>query len=458
MSYEFESDDALSASRDIYTVSRLNREVRTVLEGSFPLIWLEGEISNLARPGSGHWYFTLKDEAAQVRCAMFRNRNMLVKGKPENGMQVLVRARIGLYEARGEYQLVIEHLEEAGDGALRRAFDALKAKLDAAGLFDMAHKQAIPALPRCIGVITSPSGAAIHDILTTLKRRFPGIPVIVYPVPVQGAEAAGEIARMIALAGKRAECDVLLLARGGGSLEDLWAFNEEVVARAIYACPIPIVAGIGHEVDITIADFVSDQRAPTPTAAAELVSPNQQEWRQRVVQLQSRLQRIASRTLEARQQQLRYVSGRLPHPARRLEERLQRLDELALRRNHAMQHLLRHRSSETRMMQERLQQFSPRQRLTQYRLQNHNLGQRLLTGLRHYLHRQQHQLQHLAHALDTVSPLATLSRGYAIVTTAVDDKIVRRASEVKIGDTIHTRLAQGKLESTITKIDDTQET
>jgi len=456
MSYEFESD-TLSTTRDIYTVSRLNREVRTVLEGSFPLVWLEGEMSNLARPGSGHWYFTLKDEAAQVRCAMFRNRNMLVKGKPENGMQVLVRARIGLYEARGEYQLVIEHLEEAGDGALLRAYEDLKAKLDAAGLFDVAHKQAIPALPRCIGVITSPTGAAIHDILTTLKRRFPGIPVIVYPVPVQGAEAGAEIARMITLAGERDECDVLLLARGGGSLEDLWAFNEEVVARAIYACPIPIVAGIGHEVDITIADFVADQRAPTPTAAAELVSPNQQEWRQRVLQLQTRLQRTAVRGLEARQQQLRYMSGRLPHPARRLEDRLQRLDELALRRNHAMQHLLRHRIATIRMMQERLQQFSPRQRLAQYRLQNQNLAQRLHTGLRHRLQNQQQHLQHLAHALDTISPLATLSRGYAIVTTAENDKIVRRASEVNPGDAIHTRLAQGRLVSTVTKIDESQD-
>ena len=456
MSYEFESDTP-STTRDIYTVSRLNREVRTVLEGSFPLVWLEGEMSNLARPGSGHWYFTLKDEAAQVRCAMFRNRNMLVKGKPENGMQVLVRARIGLYEARGEYQLVIEHLEEAGDGALLRAYEDLKAKLDAAGLFDVAHKQAIPALPRCIGVITSPTGAAIHDILTTLKRRFPGIPVIVYPVPVQGAEAGAEIARMITLAGERAECDVLLLARGGGSLEDLWAFNEEVVARAIYACPIPVVAGIGHEVDVTIADFVADQRAPTPTAAAELVSPDQQEWRQRVLQLQTRLQRTAVRGLQARQQQLRYMSGRLPHPARRLEDRLQRLDELALRRNHAMQHLLRHRTAAIRMMQERLQQFSPRVRLAQYRLQNQNLAQRLQTGLRHRLQRQQHQLQYLAHALDTVSPLATLSRGYAIVTTAGNDKIVRRASEVNPGDAIHTRLAQGRLVSTVTKIDESQD-
>jgi exodeoxyribonuclease VII large subunit len=262
---------------------------------------------------------------------------------------------------------------------------------------------------------------------------------------------------MIQLAGERAECDVLLLARGGGSLEDLWAFNEEIVARAIYACPIPIVAGIGHEVDVTIADFVADQRAPTPTAAAELVSPNQQEWRQRVLQLQTRLQRTAVRGLEARQQQLRYVSGRLPHPARRVEERLQRLDELELRRNHAMQHLLRHRRAAVDMIQERLQQFSPRQHLAQYRLHNHNLEQRLLTGFRHRLQHQQQQLQHLAHALDTVSPLATLSRGYAIVTTAGNDKIVRRAGEVNLGDAIHTRLAQGRLVSTVTKIDETQD-
>lgn len=451
---DFESEPPMT-DRDIYTVSRLNREVRSVLEGSFPLIWLEGELSNFARPGSGHWYFSLKDEAAQVRCAMFRNRNMLVKGQPENGMQVLVRARIGLYEARGEYQLIIEHLEEAGDGALRREFEQLKTRLEAAGLFDMAHKQPLPSLPRCIGVITSPTGAAIRDILTTLKRRFPGIPVIVYPVPVQGTGAGQEIARMINLAGERADCDVLLLARGGGSLEDLWAFNEEVVARAMFACPIPIVTGVGHEVDVTIADFVADQRAPTPTAAAELVSPDQSEWRLRLQQLHSRLQRTMTRNLDTRQQQLRYLATRLPHPGRRLEERLQRLDELELRRNHAMQHGLRHRSAEIAMLQQRLQKFSPLQRLAQFRLRNQNLGQRLLAALRHQLARQQLQLQHLAHALDTVSPLATLSRGYAIVTTS-DDKILRNATDVKSGETIQTRLAKGRLVSTVTQVDDAQ--
>ena len=256
------ADDRL---RDIYTISRLNREVKSVLEGSFPLLWVEGEISNFAQPASGHWYFSLKDEAAQVRCAMFRGRNRQVGFCPENGMQVLIRARIGLYEARGEFQIIAEHMEEAGDGALRRAFEALKQRLAAEGLFDSAHKRAIPERPRCVGVITSPTGAAVHDILTTLRRRFPALPVVIYPVPVQGEGVAAQIADMLALAGRRADCDVLILARGGGSLEDLWAFNEEVVARAIHACPLPVVSGIGHEVDVTIADFVADQRAAAPS-------------------------------------------------------------------------------------------------------------------------------------------------------------------------------------------------
>jgi len=427
-----------------------------VLEGSFPLIWLEGELSNLARPASGHWYFTLKDEAAQVRCAMFRNRNMLVKCRPEDGMQVLVRARIGLYEARGEYQLIIEHMEEAGDGALRRAFEQLKQKLQQAGLFDPAHKRPLPSLPSRIGVITSPSGAAIRDILTTLKRRFPAIPLVVYPVPVQGSGSAEKIARMIRLAGERNECDVLLLARGGGSLEDLWAFNEEVVARAIFDCPIPIVSGIGHEVDVTIADFVADQRAPTPTAAAELVSPDQEEWRLRLLQLQTRLRRTLQQQLAQRQQHLKWLIARLPHPGRRVEEWLQRLDDLELRRNNAMQNLLRHRQAHTRMLHERLQQFSPSQRLQRLVLQCRNLATRLSTAMQHQLARQQQRVQHLAHALDTVSPLATLSRGYAIVTTEVDKKIVRRARDVRSGDTLRTRLSEGQLVSTVTRIEDEQ--
>lgn len=438
--------------RDIYTVSRLNREVRSLLEGSFPLLWLEGELSNLAQPGSGHWYFTLKDEAAQVRSAMFRNRNRLVKFRPEDGMQVLVRARIGLYEARGEFQLVIEHMEEAGNGALRRAFEQLRQKLDQAGLFDKSHKQPLPALPRQIGVITSPTGAAIHDILTTLKRRFPGIPVIVYPVPVQGTGSAQQIARMIQLAGERNESDVLILARGGGSLEDLWAFNQEEVAHAIYACPIPLVSGIGHEVDVTIADLVADQRAPTPTAAAELVTPDQAEWRTRLEKLSQRLVRAQQRQFDNNVRQLEWLTRRLPHPARRIETRLQRLDELMLRHNQATQHLLRHRQAQLNMLQERLQQFSPRQRLAHNALLLGELSRRIRYAMQSTFTRQQHSLSHLAHSLDTVSPLATLSRGYAIVTTEHTDRIIRTASRVAPGDRINIRLHRGSLVSTVNRV------
>lgn len=263
----------LIPNREVFTVSQLNDEVRALLENQFPLIWVEGEISNLARPASGHLYFSLKDDAAQVRCAMFKMRNRLLDFQPENGQQVLLRTRVSLYPARGEFQLIVEHMEAAGDGALRRQFELLKRRLSEEGLFDPESKLPLPMVPERLGVITSPTGAAIRDILSVLKRRFPGIPVLIYPVPVQGAEAPAAIVKALRTAAARHECDLLIMARGGGSLEDLWAFNDEAVARAMHACPIPIVSGIGHEIDFTIADFVADQRAPTPSAAAELVSP-----------------------------------------------------------------------------------------------------------------------------------------------------------------------------------------
>ena len=262
------------AGRDVYTVARLNREVRGLLEAGLPSIWIEGELSNFSRPASGHWYFTLKDEAAQVRCVMFRQRNQAIRVAPQDGMQVLLRARVGLYEPRGDFQLIVDHLEEAGEGVLRRRFEALKLALAAEGLFDAARKRELPRLPRCIGVVTSPSGAALRDVLQVLQRRFPAIPVLIYPVPVQGASAAREIAETLALADRRAEVDVLLLVRGGGSLEDLWAFNDESLARAIDHLTLPLISGIGHEVDFTIADFIADVRAPTPSAAAELAVPD----------------------------------------------------------------------------------------------------------------------------------------------------------------------------------------
>ena len=431
--------------RDVYSVSRLNREARSLLEGSFPLLWVEGEISNLSRPGSGHWYFTLKDEAAQVRCAMFRNRNMLLRFSPDNGMQVLVRARISLYEARGEYQVIVEHMEEAGDGALRRAFEILKQRLQAEGLFKSEHKKPLPPFPQQIGVITSPTGAAIRDILTTIKRRFPGLPVIVYPVAVQGAGSAEQIAKMIGIAGQRNECDILILARGGGSLEDLWSFNEEIVARAIHHCPLPIVSGIGHEIDFTIADFVADQRAPTPTAAAELITPNQYELRQRLQHLDARLLHLLQVRLQRSKEKLHWLSRHIQHPGRRVQDWSQRLDETQIRLSNAMMHQLRHRLARVAQLHTQLQGCNPITRLQAYQKQLAFLQQRTSTAVAHQLERKSRSLVNLVRTLDTVSPLATLQRGYAIVTSETDKRILRSVAQVQTGDHIRARLARGQL-------------
>ena len=442
--------------RNIYSVSRLNNEVRVLLESGFPLLWIEAEISNLARPASGHLYFSLKDDKAQVRCAMFRNRNLNIGFKPENGMQVLVRAKIGLYEPRGDFQLIIEHMEEAGDGALRRAFEELKQRLDKEGLFEARNKKNLPELPRCVGVVTSPSGAAIRDVITTLQRRFPALPVVVYPVPVQGEGAAQQIARMIATADRRQECDVLIIGRGGGSLEDLWAFNEEVVARAIHQCSIPVVAAIGHEIDFTIADFVADQRAATPTGAAELISPDQQAWLTRLSQLQQRLAWLMQSRLTQQQQQLQNLTKRLQHPGRQLRERAQRLDELESRLQRAQQNLLHKSKARLQHAHERLLRHSPAHQLSTQQNNNDNLHKRLTTAMQHQLTLRKKQLQQLASALDTVSPLATLGRGYAIV---MDDnnQIIRRATQLKAGDRVKARFAEGQLYCQVSEVKESSE-
>src|SRR3984957_11708602 len=297
-----------AANRDIYSVSRLNREVRVLLERGFGTLWLEGGISNLARPSSGHWYFSLKDAAAQVRCCMFRQRNMLSAFAARDGQKVLVRARIGLYEPRGEYQLVIDHMEDAGLGALKRQFEELSAKLAAEGLFAAERKRPLPSLPRPIVIITSPTGAAVRDILHVLARRFPAAAVLIYPVPVQGAAAAAEIVAALETTGRRAEFAVLLLARGGGSLEDLWAFNDERLARAIVASSIPVVSRVGHEIDFTIADFAADMRAPTPSAAP--AAPGAGEWLAALASLAARLARGARRRLGEQRERLRWLERR----------------------------------------------------------------------------------------------------------------------------------------------------
>ncbi|HEY2464720.1 MAG TPA: exodeoxyribonuclease VII large subunit [Steroidobacteraceae bacterium] len=439
-----------TANRDIYSVSRLNREVRVLLERGFASLWLEAEISNLAKPSSGHWYFSLKDANAQVRCCMFRQRNMLCAFAARDGQKVLVRARIGLYEPRGEYQLVVDHMEDAGLGALKRQFEELSAKLAAEGLFAPERKRALPLIPRRIGVITSPTGAAVRDILHVLARRFAAVPVLIYPVAVQGAAAATEIAAAVRLAGRRAECDVLILARGGGSLEDLWAFNDEALARAIAASPIPIVSGVGHEIDFTIADFAADVRAPTPSAAAEIVVPDGEEWRASLLRLAHRLQRGLLRRVQAQRERLRWLVGRaaLVSPSARLSQQTQRLDDLEQRLFRALRQFLSDRRSALAERRSRLWQLSPAARLRNTAARQAALYARLRAAAHTRLHLARERLSPLVRTLNAVSPLATLDRGYAIV-SHVSGVIVRNAAEVGPGTPIEVRLAVGKIRAKV---------
>lgn len=430
--------------RDVYSVSRLNHEVHASLEGGFPLLWIEGEISNLARPRSGHLYFSLKDPNAQVRCAMFRSRNMRLGFEVEDGMQVMARVQVSLYEPRGDFQLIVEHMEEAGDGALRRAFEALKQRLLKEGLFAAEHKQVLPKHPHTIGVVTSPSGAAIHDILSVLARRAPGINIILYPTAVQGEGAAEEIAATIRLAAQRNECDVLIVGRGGGSLEDLWAFNEEVVARAIHECQLPVVSAVGHEVDFTIADFVADHRSPTPSAAAELLSPDLQELHKRLRQMAAHLEQAVARRIRDNLQRLRWLQHRLPHPGRRLQEIGQRLDDLEQRMQLAQLALARHHHSRISELSARLMGQHPGHRLRLLGEKSRALSQRLQMAMPRIMENRGRQLAAAAHSLDTVSPLATLGRGYAIV-SRTDGTVVRNSDEVTIGERVSARLGQGRL-------------
>jgi exodeoxyribonuclease VII large subunit len=444
---------AAAPAADVFTVSRLNREARVLLERGLGSLWIEGEVSNLSRPGSGHWYFSLKDETAQVRCAMFRQRNLLVRFPVRDGMHVLARGRVSLYEPRGEFQLVVEHLEEAGEGLLRRRFEELKQRLAAEGLFDVRHKQPLPRLPRRIGVVTSPTGAAIRDILHVLARRFPAVPVLVYPVAVQGAAAPGEIAQAIALAARRRDCDVLIVARGGGSLEDLWAFNEETVARAIFTCPIPVVSGVGHEVDVSIADLVADERAPTPSAAAERVVPDRGEWLRAVTTGARRLALAMGRRLADRRQALQLCEQRLAraHPGVALQRHSQRLDELGGRLRLALRARLRQQRSRYEAAQGLLLRASPALRLAALRLRLASLRGRLAVVGRDGVAGRRQRLGLAARTLQAVSPLATLDRGYAIV-TGPDGHVGQEASSLRSGDRIDARLARGSLSAQVVEV------
>lgn len=440
-------------SSAIFTVSRLNQTVKQLLEGEMGHIWLNGEISNFSQPSSGHWYFTLKDERAQVRCAMFRGSNRRVTFRPQNGQQVLIRAMITLYEPRGDYQLLADSMQPAGDGLLQQQFEQLKQRLFGEGLFDQQFKQPLPKPAKRVGVITSASGAALHDILQVLQRRDPSLPVIIYPTSVQGADAPPQIIRAIELANLRDECDVLIVGRGGGSLEDLWSFNDERVARAIFASRIPIVSAVGHETDVTISDFVADLRAPTPSAAAELVSRNQQELLRQVTTQRQRLEMAMDYYLAQRQSLFTRLHHRLQqqHPQLRLARQQNRLIRLRQRLDDAVQLRLRQISRRQKYLQQRLLQQPPQPRI--HRAQQHlqQLHYRLQHALDKQIGQNKQRFGEACSHLQAVSPLATLGRGYSVTTTS-SGEVLKKAGQIAAGDTLSTRLQDGWVESQVTAI------
>lgn len=435
---------------NIFTVSRLNAEVRMLLENEMGIVWLVGELSNFSAPVSGHWYFSLKDNRAQVKCAMFKGHNRRITFKPTNGNQVLVKARLSLYEPRGDYQLIVESMQPEGDGRLQQMFDALKMKLAGEGLFAQNIKQALPENPTRVGVITSKTGAALYDILDVLKRRDPSLPIIVYPTTVQGEDAAFKIAQAIGRANSRNECDILIVGRGGGSLEDLWCFNHEIVARTIAASQIPIVSAVGHEIDVTIADFVADVRAPTPSAAAELVSRDNSHKAQTILSKQQTLMSAwrhyyhQQKTLISRLQ----FSLEKQHPRYQLEKQSQKLDDLHSRMQQALTRQQLHAQNQLNRTQQRLSFYSPEKIIERHQSQLKHNKSRLIQAIHKQLSNHQYKLSIQAEKLDTVSPLATLKRGYSI-TRDEKGKLITNMTDVKSGQKIRTTITNGHIHSIV---------
>lgn len=438
---------------NIYSVSQLNHAAKMLLEGQLGLVWLTGEISNFSQPASGHWYLTLKDENSQVRAAMFRMKNMRVGFRPQNGMQVLVRAAVSLYEPRGDYQLIIESMHPAGEGLLQQQFEQLKMKLAAEGLFAQNLKKNLPHFCKTVGVITSPTGAALQDILHILKRRDPNLNVVIYPTAVQGKEAAGEIVEMINLANIRRETDVLIVGRGGGSLEDLWCFNEEAVARAIFHSALPVISAVGHETDVTIADFVADVRAPTPSAAAELVSRNQDELLQQLNYKRQRLDMALDRIISLQHQRLQRLILRLQnrHPQNRLHMQSQHTAQLARRLTTAMARLMEKNREKLTALSMRLHQNPLPYQLQKQRQYMEQLHARLNFAVKNNLSERQHKLANLCGKLDGLSPLKVLARGYSIAQNR-QGVAITSVSQVRLDEPLQTQVADGFIESRITKI------
>lgn len=444
----------LEPQRDVFSVSRLNREVGELLELTLGWVWVEGELSNLARPASGHLYFSLKDNRAQVRCALFKQKARLLSIALENGQQVRLRARVALYQPRGDYQLIVEHVEDAGAGALQRQFEATKAKLLAEGLFEAARKKPIPATPRCIGVITSSSGAAVRDVVQVLARRYPLARVIVFPTLVQGPQAPAAVAKAIARADAYPDCEVLLLVRGGGSLEDLWAFNEEAVARAVAACQRPIISGVGHEVDTTIVDFVADARAPTPSAAAELASPDIAAMRRGLAATEQRLRNHGRRWQSELQMRTAALIDRLQrcHPQRQLQQQQQRQDSAEARLHAVHSRLLQQHQNRLSQLQARLALQSPAQMITRQQLRSTALQQRLQRAMRSITERAEQTLASSCRALDAISPLATLQRGYAVARLQPSGKLITRSQQLRVGDKLKLSLSDGDADVAVESI------
>ncbi len=435
-----------------YTVSRLNREIRTLLERGFSSLRLSGEISNFVGAASGHWYFSLKDDKAQVKAAMWRGNNRYCRYQPKNGDQVLIQGRVSLYEPRGDYQLIVEQMEPAGEGLLKQQFEALKMRLAAEGLFSSAYKQPLPQQINRVGVITSATGAAIKDILTVLKRRAPQLEVIIYPALVQGAEAHLQLIDKLRLANARNEVDVLIIGRGGGSLEDLWCFNEEALARAIFESRLPVISAVGHEIDTTISDYVADLRAPTPSAAAKLVSPDTEHLKQHIAEQVARLASHFRHHLARLQQRLaeRHHGLLLRHPKNQLMQQSQRLDELTMRLQRAMERNINGQKQRLDRLTPRLHQHSPARGLLTARYRLQQLQEHLLSAQESQIERAQNRLAMLSARLESVSPLKVLGRGYSL-TRNTEGEVLASVERVQKGDILITRLADGEIESRVEK-------
>ncbi len=442
----------MSRNTNVYQVSQLTDEMRRLMELSYPEIWIEGELSSLSTPASGHLYFSLKDERSQLRCAMFKGRASISRYRPKAGDLVRVRAKISVYSARGDLQCIVQHMEEAGEGLLQRRFEELKEALNQQGLFDQANKKPIPSFPKHIGIVTSPSGAAVRDIVSTLKRRCPGIPITIYPAVVQGDTGANSIVNSIRDAVAHQRCDVLLVSRGGGSLEDLWCFNHEDVAREIHQCPIPVISGVGHEVDVTIADLVADLRAPTPTAAAELVSPNTEQLVNQLESIKFRLPRSFERFIQRRAQQVDLTGRQLIHPKQQLKRNRDKLNRAASRMTLSMDSSLAKPTTASDNLFRRLRFQNPKQSISRKEASTEVLSQRLKRATQNKLEMTHSSFGNLAGQLHLVSPLATLGRGFAIGRDN-NNTILRSTQQVSRHDKVSIQLSDGKLECEVMEID-----